>query len=533
MHLLFPGRHHLLTNHQLEFLTLLTQGGAGALRDRHGCPLTLPSPIDSLLWAVTSANHAWTRRNPLPAHRREAAIEEFARGLDVPSFVYLIDDVGTSARFADYVLKKIDVDSRGHFRLTPADTLVATSTPEVTEQFERLGFAVVPVESGEHGGPRPPWLLLQDLVEAGLAGQEWRTHPLFLTRVSLASRRLYLKYRYDRLVTGLYHDPVGTDDGDLTATRDYNVYVRAFDEGAERKYALIRDHIRPGRIVDIGCCTGSLLQQLTRDDRLRESDFYGIELARPLYAECLHRKEQGAFASDHVFFYQANVAERALFPPGTVDTFTTFSLTHELESYQGRPTLERFIALLHEQLAVGGRWLNVDVVGPEDKDDPVYLWLNTDDGRNEDFDKEFAPGDRAGLKAYLAGLSTLGRFRRFAADFRKAEGYRMSYRQVEREGQTSHVLPLRDACEFLSKKDYLDNWRSEMHETFCFWSFSEWKAAVEREGFVVAPGSRAFTNPWIAANRYEGKARLFREHGGPLAPMPWPVTNMLLVAEKR
>src|SRR5262245_55265765 len=146
MHLLFPGRHHLLTNHQLEFLTLLTQGDGRRLRDRHGRPLSLASPIDAIVWAVTSANHSGTRRNPLPAHRREAAIEDFARGLDVPSFVYHVDDVGTSDRFADYVLKKIDVDSQGRSRLTPEDTLVATSTPEVAEQFEHLGFPVIPVE---------------------------------------------------------------------------------------------------------------------------------------------------------------------------------------------------------------------------------------------------------------------------------------------------------------------------------------------------------------------------------------------------
>ena len=47
------------------------------------------------------------------------------------------------------------------------------------------------------------------------------------------------------------------------------------------------------------------------------------------------------------------------------------------------------------------------------------------------------------------------------------------------------MLSLRDACEFLSKKDYLDNWRSEMHETFCFWSLADWRSAVERAGFVV------------------------------------------------
>jgi hypothetical protein len=252
-----------------------------------------------------------------------------------------------------------------------------------------------------------------------------------------------------------------------------------------------------------------------------------------LYKECLHRKEQGAFASDHVFFYQANVAERALFPAGTVDTFTTFSLTHELESYQGRATLERFIALLYEQLAVGGRWLNVDVVGPENKDDRVYLWLNQADGRSTDHDAEFAPEDRARVKQYLAGLSTLGRFLRFARDFRRGEGYALSYELETVGSETYAALRLGDACEFLSKKDYLDNWRSEMHEAFCFWSFSEWSAAVGGVGFVVRPGSGAFTNPWIVANRYEGKAKLYRKSGAALTPMAWPVTNMLLVAEKR
>src|SRR5262245_46636940 len=487
MHLLLPGRHHLLTNHQLEFLTLVTQGTLA------------PRPIETLVWAITSANHDNTRRNPLPGHRREAAIEEFAALLEVPSYVYQLDDVGHSERFADYILKKVEVDSHGRFRLTPADALVATGTPEVAGQFERLGFTVVPVEGSLEGEPPAPWQVLEELVEAGLAGQSWASHPTFLTRVSRASRRLLLKYGYDRLITDLHRRPLGTEDGDLTATRDYNVYARAFDEGAERKYALIKDHVRAGRIVDIGCCTGSLIGQLTRDERLRESDFYGIELARPLYVECRHRKAQGAFASDHVFFYQANVAERAIFPAGSVDTFTTFSLTHELESYQGRATLERFIALLHQQLTMGGRWLNVDVVGPEDKEETVHLWLNQADGCT-DSDADHDPEDRQSFRRYLGELSTLGRFLRFARDFRHDEGYNLAYELETAGGETYAVLRLRDACEFLSKKDYLDNWRSEMHETFCFWNFADWCAAVAKAGLVVAPGSRAFTNPWIVQN---------------------------------
>ena len=91
---------------------------------------------------------------------------------------------------------------------------------------------------------------------------------------------------------------------------------------------------------------------------------------------------------------------------------------------------------------------------------------------------------------------------------------------------------MQDACEFISKKDYTDNWQSEMCETFCFWSFREWTQAVERAGFTVHPASYPFTNPWIVENRYKGRVKLFRKVNGALEPREYPVTNMVLIAEK-
>jgi hypothetical protein len=43
--------------------------------------------------------------------------------------------------------------------------------------------------------------------------------------------------------------------------------------------------------VDIGCCSGSLIEKMTKDERLCDADFYGIEVARILYEECKKRKE--------------------------------------------------------------------------------------------------------------------------------------------------------------------------------------------------------------------------------------------------
>jgi hypothetical protein len=92
---------------------------------------------------------------------------------------------------------------------------------------------------------------------------------------------------------------------------------------------------------------------------------------------------------------------------------------------------------------------------------------------------------------------------------------------------------MQDACEFLSKKDYTDNWLSEMHETFCYWSYSEWCAAVRQAGFTIHNASREFTNPWIVANRWQEKVKLYRTTESGLERIPYPVTNMVMVAVRR
>jgi hypothetical protein len=72
-YVLFPGRHHLLTRFQAAYLERAVAVGVldteGAQADCRGA---------QVIFAVTSADHGTTRRNPLPAHRREAQIERYA-----------------------------------------------------------------------------------------------------------------------------------------------------------------------------------------------------------------------------------------------------------------------------------------------------------------------------------------------------------------------------------------------------------------------------------------------------------------------
>lgn len=107
-------------------------------------------------------------------------------------------------------------------------------------------------------------------------------------------------------------------------------------------------------------------------------------------------------------------------------------------------------------------------------------------------------------------------------------------------GRRYFVLSLREAVEFMLKKDYGTNWRSEMNEEFAFWDFSAWKHELAAAGFKVlegadpGKGSRAYSNPWIVKNRFEGKVELYvRGAGGELERMEHPVTNMVLVGEKQ
>ena len=92
----------------------------------------------------------------------------------------------------------------------------------------------------------------------------------------------------------------------------------------------MRDHVRPGRIVDIGCGAGAVLELADREPALRESDLIGVEVARHLFEECVHKKAQGCFTNPNVFFYRRNVLGGAVFPPRSVDTTLTFALTHEI-----------------------------------------------------------------------------------------------------------------------------------------------------------------------------------------------------------
>ncbi len=537
-YLLFPGRHLLNTAFQERYLRTILQMPLAELDFWQGAPWPSASkPLDHIIFAVTSANQANSRYNPIPFHVRAIGVDRFARPMEMTFGVRYriigIPHFRPTPRFAEFTLKEIEEQTDGNLRLTPENCVVLCSTTAVIEQYQKLGFAILPAELDHPDKPPTPNKLLQKIVQAG---ESWHVTASLRAELTPSTFDLWQDFPdIPRRVLRLWRDPLLNDAGSLTAERDYASYAYGMSNPAimQIKYEDIKEAIVPGKIVDEGCADGALLALVARD--FPDSDLIGIDIAAEFIARCQERQRAGDFGGSYVYFHQRNIMQ-PVFEEGSIDTTICNSTMHEIWSYgSGAASVRAYLALKFAQLRRGGRLLIRDVVGPEEGDREVYLWLNEVDGRS---DNVLAPcEDGEALEAYLAEVSTYGRFLRFTRDFKPGVG---AYRIEQIAGQSYAVLSWRGAVEFMSKKDYIDNWDSEMHEAFAFWAFSDWKAALTAAGFTVLEtpneperGSRAYTNPWIVANRWAGKVALFKREGGELRPLPWPPTNVVLVAEKR
>jgi hypothetical protein len=494
MYVLIPGRHHTLTRFQEAYLYRMVQTGLQGETDIFGNPIEAAS-IDGLIFAVCSANHQGTRRNPLSFTHRAMAIHDFGRNLPCPVYAIAIPDIGVRADFAEFIVKTIEHSLHLQGPLNPENCLVASST-ELGTLFQSLGYTLFGAERPEGGEKIEalPWEYIKQIAQDA----NWKRNPGIIEKLHPASINILTQYRLDQLVQEIFNDPVVGDDGDITETRDYGSYVRQMDTIIEIKWEEVKHLVQPGRIGDIGCAVGSWIKKASEESILRDSDFYGIELARPLLQICNQRKDNREFQTPNIWFSQKNAVSGTVFKPKSMNTIHSSSLTHEIFSYGSLDDLIQFISNRYEELVPGGIWINRDVIGPENKDLLVDIVLNSEDGNNPSVKSELL-GDG------LAGFSTAARFQRFCLDFRKAETEEFEVEQLE---ENRFRLPLEYAAEFALTKDYTDNWESEMHERFCFWSFSQWAEALEQAGFIIQKDSGLFTNPWIYENRIQNKIKI-------------------------
>ncbi len=532
-YLLFPGRHLVNTSFQEDYLKRVLSQPPASLPCFLPGTATLENPPAEILFSITSANQENSRFNPIPFHIRAVGVDRFARQVQAQSpfryRVFGIPHYGHTKNFAAFTIKEIAYQSEQTILLTPANCLVLCSTPEVIRLYQELGFAIAPAEMIETGNhPATP---IEIIREIGVR-QDWRSGPLVMTQLAASHRSLFEDFpEIPRRIARLYQDPLTNQEGSLTATRNYSTYARGMNEIIRLKYLDICDAIKHGRIVDEGCADGALLAEISVD--FPDADLFGIDLSAEFAGRFHERQRAGEFGGAYVHFFHGNLLH-PLFEAESMDTTICNSTLHELWSYAGQETTVRgYLAEKFRQLRSGGRLVIRDVVGPEDGDHAVFLWCSEEDGKNPSPAALSAEKNRD--EGWIRSLSTRARFYLFAQDFIPS-GKNLTFEELQHAARPVFRLKLRHAAEFLSKKDYTDNWKSEMNEEFCFWSFSMWKDALGDTGFRVlentndaAAGSRVYVNPWIVQHRYEGHALLLDADG---TEVPWPPTNMVLVAEK-
>lgn len=493
VNILFPGRHHILTKFQYSYLRSIIDEGINGEK------------VDKIIFAVTSADHANTRRNPVPLYLRSLAIEKFSRDLPCEIKIYPISDVKYTDKFAEYILHQIEYLGE---KLNDKNTILACSTPNIINMFKKLKFKNLPFElidekKDKYSNLRP-FEVIDMLVKAD---KDWRKDPKWKELASQASQDLYLEYNLGDSIIELFNDSLINEDADLTDTRDYNHYAKALNQNVEFKFNDIKSFVIPGKIVDSGCGTGALVWHLSK--HFKESDIIGIEVTRKFYEYCRLQEYPNPF----VFFYRRNILDQN-FKDNTINTFIFSSTLHEIYSYMGKDALRKVLIKTFKQLSSGGRMVIRDVVGPKNKNEAVLLELNKKDGK-----------DSGSIKS----LSTYAKFYKFSRDFIPRK---IKFKERIILGKKLIECSLADAYEFISKMNYVDNWDSEMHEEFGFWNFDDWKKELIDIGFEIVAGSHAFTSDYIIEKMYRGKVSIFKLIGKELLAIEYPPTNMILAGEK-
>ncbi|MCS7075039.1 MAG: class I SAM-dependent methyltransferase, partial [Bacteroidia bacterium] len=289
MYLLFPGRHLLNTQFQEQYLRSVLKMPFEKLHFWKKSP-SFTGELTEIIFAVTSCNQENSRYNPIPFSIRSVGLDRFGADLKLTlgiSYRILgIPHFPPSPQFADYVLKEIEEQTEGHLQLTPQNTIVLCSTPTVSELFDQLGFSILPCELGTDA--ITPTQLLRLWVEAG---ESWHQNTTIRKLMSPATFSLWNDFEdIPRRILRLWRDPLLTDDGGLTETRDYSTYSYAMSNPIilELKYQDIKDCIVEGKIVDEGCADGALLIPIARD--FRDSDCIGIDITSEFIARCKERQ---------------------------------------------------------------------------------------------------------------------------------------------------------------------------------------------------------------------------------------------------
>jgi ubiquinone/menaquinone biosynthesis C-methylase UbiE len=283
---------------------------------------------------------------------------------------------------------------------------------------------------------------------------------------------------------------------------------------AEAMVPLFPEISHGDRIVDAGSGTGQVTEFVARE--FRDATVIAQDLSHELM-ECAEENR----ALVHLSYGDAAVQN---FPENSIRVKYYSTSGHEIESFgdEGHKMIDAVRSTLIE-LEPEGRIIIRDFAKPE-REGPVYMQIQTDDGFNN-----VSEASVSGVIDYnLLSKKTL--FQRFHQEFRGGNAF--EYEIVTINGQEFIRLDAEWAHEFYLRKDYTDNWATEILEKYTYWTPSQAEEILKQTGYVNV---HVWDDPneYILTNRLRGKIGLYVMGGsGNLEQIDFPTTHMLVAGDK-
>jgi len=297
---------------------------------------------------------------------------------------------------------------------------------------------------------------------------------------------------------------------ELARGRKFHIYGALMDAAIEQKVKDIFPWIKSGTIADAGFGTGALLFRLSQ--KFPQSNIFGLDISSHFFGKAKRQFKN----IPNINLLRKNIVQQH-FPKNSLDTKIFSTALHEIYSYNDYNLQFVKTALKNsfKELKPGGRIIIRDGIQPQPE--KWCLWFKPNDGESN-------------LKLHPRFLSTEAMFLRFVKEFKKSLGAKYQKTTDPRKGAL-YYLNSADAYEFISKKDYRDNWHLEINEQFGYLTLLKYKKLLRDIGFKII-SAKSYRNPWIVKNRWKGKVKIYQKTKGGFTPLSYPDTNVVIVAKK-
>lgn len=293
---------------------------------------------------------------------------------------------------------------------------------------------------------------------------------------------------------------------------DYDNYLKGMDASMRQKVALTAAHLlTEGELADMGMGSGSGSFALA--SLYPELMVFGVDVDPEMV-----RRARERYQRPNLRFVEGDISQPC-FEADTIEAILDSSVLHHVTSFGGydRGAAARAMAVQAAQLSEGGVLIVRDFVDPRESDDDV-VWLDLPHDDGDDSDDPLS-------------CSSAQLFERFSREFRLLHddpGFPYDTLPAPDARHRRYRVSATIAAEFVLRKDYRDSWAAEVQEEYTFATQAELEAACARLGLRVLASTPIY-NPWIIAQRFRGKFRLWRPDG---SERDDPPTNYLIVGQK-